>query len=138
MSRARHTAHVHAVADNIHQAVEDLAWDWSREKRQAWAIDTGTPEHPGRHPVEIEADKQAPAKLRAVLGRARLKAELAALTAAASDQPDPAVRRQVAGLDRHLQLLDQRLDPSKHPLATQPFSTPVQAPATERSSGPTL
>ncbi len=43
MSRARHTAHVHAVADNVYQAVEDLTWDWSREKRQAWAIDTGTP-----------------------------------------------------------------------------------------------
>jgi conjugative relaxase-like TrwC/TraI family protein len=138
MSRAHHTAHVHAVADNVYQAVEDLTWDWSREKRQAWAIDTGTPEHAGRHPIEIEADKQTPGKLRAVLSRARLKAERAALTAAASNQPDPAVRRQVAGLDRHIQLLDQRLDPSKYHLATQPFSTPVQAPAPERSSGPTL
>ena len=60
MSRARQTAHVHAVADNVYQAVEDLTWDWSREKRQAWAIDTGTPETQGRHPLEIEADKQAP------------------------------------------------------------------------------
>ncbi|MHB1536536.1 MAG: hypothetical protein ACYC1D_18375 [Acidimicrobiales bacterium] len=50
-----------------------------------------------------------------MLSRARLKAERAALTGGASDQPDPAVRRQVAGLDRHIQLLDQRLDPSKHP-----------------------
>jgi hypothetical protein len=138
MSRARHTAHVHAVADNVYQAVEDLSWDWSREKRQAWAIDTGTPEHGGRRPLEIEADKQAPGKLRAVLSRARLKAERAALAAAASDQPDPALRRQVAGLDRHIQLLDQRLDPSKQPLVRQPFSTPVEAPASERSSGPTL
>jgi hypothetical protein len=138
MSRARNSAHVHAVADNVYQAVEDLTWDWSRETRQAWAIDTGTPETQGRHPLEIEADKQSPGRLRAVLGRARLKAERAALTAAASDQPDPAVRRQVAGLDRHIQLLDQRLDPSKHHLATQPFSTPVEAPATERSIGPTL
>jgi ATP-dependent exoDNAse (exonuclease V) alpha subunit len=59
MSRARDTAHVHAVADNVYQAVEDLTWDWSREKRQAWAIDTGTPQHAGRDPLEIEADKQA-------------------------------------------------------------------------------
>jgi ATP-dependent exoDNAse (exonuclease V) alpha subunit len=138
MSRARDAAHVHAVADNVYQAVEDLTWDWSREKRQAWAIDTGTPETQRRHPIEIEADKQAPAKLRAVLGRARLKAERAALTGGASNQPDQAVWRQVAGLDRHIQVLDQRLDPSKHPLATQPFSTPVEAPATERSNGPTL
>jgi hypothetical protein len=135
MSRARDTAHVHAVADNIYQAVEDLTWDWSREKRQAWAIDTGTPETQGRHPLEIEADKQAPGKLRAVLSRARLKAERAALTTAASNPPDPDVRRRVAGLDRHIKLLDQRLDPSKHPLARQPFSTPVEPPAPERSSG---
>ena len=80
MSRARQTAHVHVVADNIYQAVEDLTWDWSRERRQAWAIDTGTPETQGRHPLEIEADKQAPGKLRAVLSRARLKAERAALS----------------------------------------------------------
>jgi conjugative relaxase-like TrwC/TraI family protein len=138
MSRARDTAYVHAVADNVYQAVEDLTWDWSREKRQAWGIDTGTPETQGRHPLEIEADNQAPAKLRAVLSRARLKAERAALAATASDQPDPALRRQVAGLDRHIQLLDQRLDPSKHPLARQPFSTPVESPAPERSIGPTL
>jgi hypothetical protein len=138
MSRARDTAQVHAVADNVDQAAEDLTWDWSPEKRQAWAIDTGTPEHAGRHPVEIEAEEQAPGKLRAVLGRARLKAERAALAAAVSDQPDPALRRQVAGLDRHIQLLDERLDPSKHPLARQPFSTPAEAPAPERTSGPTL
>ena len=56
-----------------------------------------------------------PAKLRAVLSRARLKAERAALAAAASDHPDPALRRQVAGLDRHIQLRGQRLDPSKNP-----------------------
>jgi conjugative relaxase-like TrwC/TraI family protein len=138
MSRARHTAPVHAVADNVYQAVEDLTWDWSREKRQAWAIETGTPETQGRHPLEIEADKQAPGKLRAVLSRARLKAERAGLTAGSSDQADPAVRRQVAGLDRHIQLLDQRLDPLKHPLAIQPFSTSTEAPAPERSSGVTL
>jgi hypothetical protein len=138
MSRARHSAHVHVIADNVRQAVEDLAWDWSREKRQAWAIDTGTSEAQGRHPLEIEAEKQAPQKLRAVLSRARLKAERAALMTTASDQSDPSHRRQVAGLDRHIQLLDQRLDPWKQPLAGRPFSTPVEAPAPERSSGPTL
>jgi hypothetical protein len=138
MSRARHSAHVHAVADNVYQAVEDLTWDWSREKRQTWAIDTGTPQTQQRHPLEIEADKQAPGRLRAALSRARLKAERTATAAAASNHPDPAVRRQVAGLDRHIQLLDQRLDPSKHHLATQPFSTPVEAPDPERNSGPTL
>ena len=117
MSRARQTAHVHAVADNIYQAVEDLTWDWSRERRQAWAIDTGTPADQERHPLDIEADKQAPGKLRAVLGRARLKAERAAMAATALDQADPSIRRQVANLDRHIQLLDQRLEPRRGPFA---------------------
>lgn len=138
MSRARHTAHVHAVADNIYLAVEDLAWEWSREKRQAWAIDTGTPADQARHPLEIEADKQAPGKLRAVLGRARLKAERSARAAVASGQADPALRRQVAGLDRHIQLLDERLDPWMNPLAGQPAWTPADTPPPDRGIGPTL
>ena len=76
MSRARASAQVHVVADNIGQAVEDLSRDWARERRQFWAIDTGTPEVPvKRAALEVEVDKQAPAALRAVLGRARLKAE---------------------------------------------------------------
>jgi hypothetical protein len=138
MSRARQTVHVHTLADNIYQAVEELTWDWSRERRQAWAIDTGTPETQGRPAIEIEADKQAPQKLRDVLSRARLKAERTALEAAASDQLSPTLRRQVAGLDRHIQLLDQRLEPSTNRFARQPLSTPVEAPAPELPSGPTL
>ncbi|HET6873484.1 MAG TPA: MobF family relaxase, partial [Acidimicrobiales bacterium] len=138
MSRARDTAHVHAIADNVHQAVEDLTWDWSRERRQAWAIDTGTPTDQRRHPLEIEADKQAPAKLRTVLGRARLKAERDAMAATAHDQPDPNLRRQVANLDRHIQLLDQRLDPWKNPLAGQRAWTPANTPTADRSISPTL
>jgi UvrD-like helicase C-terminal domain len=54
MSRAKASSHVHVVADNVAQAVEDLNWDWSRERRQFWAIDTGTPEVPvKRHPLEL-------------------------------------------------------------------------------------
>jgi hypothetical protein len=41
----------------------------------------------------------------------------------------------VTGVDDHS---DQRLDLSKHPVTRQPFSTPSEAPVTERSSGPTL
>jgi hypothetical protein len=44
----------------------------------------------------------------------------------------------VAGLDRHILLLDQRLDPLEHQLARQPFSPSVEAPAPERTSGPSL
>ena len=64
MSRARASAQVHVVADNIGQAVEDLSWDWGRERRQFWAIDTGTPELPvGRHPLEVEARQAGPSSL---------------------------------------------------------------------------
>ncbi len=116
MSRARGDSHVHVVADNVYQAVEDLTWDWSRERRQTWAIDTGTPATENRHPLEIEADKQTPAKLRAVLGRARLKAERDALTAAMGDAGDHDLRRQAAQLDRNIHNLDQRIDPrTLHP-----------------------
>jgi hypothetical protein len=53
-------ANLYQAADNSYQAVEDLSWDWSRVRRQAWAIDTGTPETQGRHAIEIEANKRAP------------------------------------------------------------------------------
>jgi hypothetical protein len=138
MSRARQTAHVHAVADNIHQAAEDLTWDWSRERRQPWAIDTGTPEDRGLHPLEIEADKQTPGRLRAVLGRARLKAERAVPAAAVPDRPDPDLRRQVASLDRHIQLLDQHLEPWKDPFVRQHSSISAEVPAPERGMGPAI
>jgi hypothetical protein len=89
MSRARGATQVHTVADNVDQAVEGLAWDWSREGRQTWAIDTGTPTSGQRHALEIEADKQEPFKVRAGLGRARLRAERAALVASGATGPDP-------------------------------------------------
>jgi hypothetical protein len=123
MSRARHTAQVHAVADILYQAVEDLTWGWSRERRQTWAVDSGTPANGGHHPLEIEADQQAPGKLRAVLGGARLKAERSAFAAAAQDRTDPTLRHRAASLDRHIQLLDQRLEPWGSPFPGQPCST---------------
>ncbi|HWG75099.1 MAG TPA: MobF family relaxase [Acidimicrobiales bacterium] len=133
MSRARQDSHVHAVADNIYQAVEDLTWDWSRERRQSWAIDTGTPDtSPGRTPLEIEADKRAPQKLRASLGRARLKAERDALADVRLGQSDPDLRRRVAQLDRQIHNLDHRLQPAReHPL--DPFrASRVEPPAPPR------
>jgi hypothetical protein len=137
MSRARRAAHAHAVADNVHQAVEDLAWDWSQERRQTWAIDTGIPDDQGRHPLDIAADKQTRGKLRAVLSRARLRAERAAL-AAAVHRPDPGLCRQVASLDRHIQLLDQRLEPWKGPFVRQPSSISAEPPAPEQGMGPAI
>ena len=43
MSRARERSTVWIVADDVDQAVEDLRRDWPQERRQRWAIDSGTP-----------------------------------------------------------------------------------------------
>ena len=138
MSRAKESAIVHVVADDIGQAVEDLSWDWGRERRQHWAIDTGTPdERPGRHPLEVEADKRVPGKLRAVLGRARLKAERAAV-AAAAEAPDADTRKNIITLDRQIQLLDQRLKLWNDPFAGRPSIAPVETPVPERGMGPPI
>ncbi|MDA8283071.1 MAG: hypothetical protein M0Z42_07185 [Actinomycetota bacterium] len=69
MSRARHSSHVHIVADNPGQAVEDLVLDWSVERRQSWAIDAGRPDLDPKGPLAVEADAAAPANLHATLGR---------------------------------------------------------------------
>jgi len=136
MSRARQATQVHAVADNVDQAVEDLEWDWGRERRQTWAIDTGTPVPGQRHPLEIEADEQEPLKLRAILGRARLRAERTALAASASDSPDPQTRRRLARLDRRIDAYDERLEPRRgHPLPPRPAAS-MEAPAPEIRHGP--
>jgi conjugative relaxase-like TrwC/TraI family protein len=118
MSRARHTSHVHVVADNIGQAAEDLVRDWSQERRQVWAIDTGTPttegQQPEQHPLEIETAGQAPQGLSAALRRARLVAERQALAtnlkAAVPDDPEPALA-QLTQLDRNIGALNRRLTP---------------------------
>jgi conjugative relaxase-like TrwC/TraI family protein len=112
MSRARQVSHVHVVADNVYQAAEDLVRDWSAERRQIWAIDTGTPTD--RHPLEIETAKQAPIDLRASLRRARLTAERQALAtnlkAAVPDDPHAAVA-ELHQLDRNIGALNRRLAP---------------------------
>ena len=139
MSRARQDTRVHVVADSVDQAVEDLTWDWSHERRQNWAIDTGTPDHQRRNPLEIEADKQVPGKLRAVLGRARLKVERAAAAATTPDGADPAHRRYVANLDRHIHMLDQQLEPWKNPFPPHGIGTAqMNVPNHERSVGPSI
>ena len=126
------------VADNVYQAVEDLAWDWSRERRQTWAIDTGTPDNQVRHPLDIEADKHTPGALRAVLGRARLKAERTAVAAVAADGADTAVRRQLASLDRHIQMLDQRLDSWKNLFPAPRADNLVAEQTADHGLGPSL
>ena len=151
MSRARQTSHVHVVADNPGQAVEDLVRDWSAERRQIWAIDTGTPQPvPVAHPLEVEASGQTPAALKAALGRARLAAERHALVsnlkAAAGAEgidnlPGPAVER-VQLLDRHIKNLDRQLTaqqqrPTPGVVRVPPAYQPHHAPPPPRPGGPT-
>jgi conjugative relaxase-like TrwC/TraI family protein len=152
MSRARTSSHVHLVADNVAQAVEDLARDWSAERRQIWAIDCGTPEQTDRvaaHPLEVEAAAQTPAQLKAALGRARLAAERAALVtnlkAAAGaegvDHIPPEAVERVQRLDRHIRALNQRLAPAPPPtpgvVRVPPAYQPHHTPPPPQPGGPT-
>ncbi len=138
MSRARASATVHVVADDIGQAVEDLSRDWGRERRPLWAIDTGTPEAgAGRHPLEVELDKEAPSALRAVLGRARLKAERAALASLERNAPAADLPGRVAHLDQYIRVLDHQIDPQLHrPPLPSPART--EAPAAEATLRPDM
>ena len=114
MSRARQSSHVHVVADSTGQAVEDLVGDWSTERRQTWAIDTGRPDPAPKGPLAVEADPSAPVALRATLGRGRLKAERDALiTTLRAEQPeDPqAALRHLKDLDGGIRRLNRHLDP---------------------------
>jgi len=104
MSRARDTAHVWLAADDVDQAVEDLAREWKAERRQRWAIDSGTP---ATSPLAVEIDERAPAAMRLALRRARLQAERDAVAAAVLADPAPALAR--LEFERH-RLREQRFD----------------------------
>ncbi|MGI8756298.1 MAG: MobF family relaxase [Acidimicrobiales bacterium] len=43
MSRAKESTHVHVVADDLDQAIDDLTREWSTERRQRWVLDTDAP-----------------------------------------------------------------------------------------------
>lgn len=43
MSRARDTSHLCVAADDLDQAVEDLAIEWSADRRQRWVLDVDEP-----------------------------------------------------------------------------------------------
>ena len=139
MSRARASAQVHVVADNIGQAVEDLSWDCSRERRQVWAIDTGTPEAPrAQLPLEVEADMQVPAALRTVLGRARLKAECATLASLVPNALGPDVQGRIVHLDTYIRILDQELGSSNGRLPARQDAAAVRPSALEHNVGPDI
>lgn len=83
MSRARERATAWVVADDVDQAREDLEREWPRERRQRWAIDSGTP---STDPAAAERDTGAEPSIRNALHQARLRAERDAV--AASVPPD--------------------------------------------------
>jgi conjugative relaxase-like TrwC/TraI family protein len=84
MSRAKDRSTVYVVADDVEQAREDLAREWSAERRPAWVIDSGTPV---TDPAAVEANQRVARPMRDALRRGRLAAERAAI--AAVIPPDP-------------------------------------------------
>jgi conjugative relaxase-like TrwC/TraI family protein len=70
MSRARGPSIVHAVADNLDQAIEDIGHDWLAERSQRWVTRTA---QPGVDPTVRVLPEDAGSK------RARLVTELATL-----------------------------------------------------------
>lgn len=78
MSRARQRTTLHAVADDLPQAIEDLQTDWGHETRQRWITDS---------PVTIGAQQRQPTHDIAA-HHERLRQERAELEALAP--PDPA------------------------------------------------
>jgi conjugative relaxase-like TrwC/TraI family protein len=99
MSRGRHESFVYVVADDVDQAKGDLTQDWSNDRRQRWAIDTGTPT---TSVAELQHRPEVPSRLRTVILEARLRTERDAVAAAippdVTDQLHE-VRRQLAALE---------------------------------------
>ncbi len=84
-SRARQHTTIHTVADDLEQAVEDLARDWSQDRRPRWAIDTGTPTTRAQLAVNEQMAKQLQASVDAVRQRQRRAIAIGAPGPAAAD-----------------------------------------------------
>jgi hypothetical protein len=70
MSRARDRTTIHATADDVAQAVDDLQADWGVDRHQRWV--TSTPARPGHQPEPARArpEEQAPPARSAIDRRA--------------------------------------------------------------------
>ncbi len=131
MSRARHLSQVHVVADSADLAGEDLVRDWSAERRQTWAIDTGRPDPHAKAPLAVEADPAAPATLRATLGRGRLRAERDALIATLRVEPPAqpqAALQHLKDLDGRISRLNRRLESQPPTQRAAGYTQGVEAP----------
>jgi hypothetical protein len=102
MSRAREHSTVYLVADDIDQARADLVQEWSSERRQHWAIDSGTP---STHAAEIEDAPDVSSRLRDVIREARLRSERDAV--AGQIPPDVSLELR-STLDRLAWVRDER------------------------------
>jgi hypothetical protein len=98
MSRATEHSIIYVVADDLGQARADLVQDWSAERRQRWAIDTGTP---ATHAAEVEDAPAVPSHVRDTLREARLRSERDAVAAAIP----PDVSQQLRDANHHLNWL---------------------------------
>jgi hypothetical protein len=77
MSRARESANAWVVADDVEQAAEDLRRDWSSDRTQIWAIDTGLPEYDklSRDTIADMVEAQKVRRAAIALSRAKITAK---------------------------------------------------------------
>ncbi|MGH9190967.1 MAG: AAA family ATPase [Acidimicrobiales bacterium] len=121
MSRARGPSNVHAVAENLDQAIEDITHDWSLDRNQQWIARTATavgldrairtlPEDPdarrARLLVELDAlERHAPPDVAAELTAAR--ADLDGLRRSRDDLTRGSGRWQHTSAGRAVRQLNQ-------------------------------
>lgn len=106
MSRARESTQVYVVADDAHQAVDDLTKEWGSERRQRWLIDTDTPADENVRP-QPDLARRADSAIRL----ARLRAEHDAVQAVA-----PEADARLAALRAQLRLERIASGPERRPL----------------------
>lgn len=105
MSRARDTSHVHVVADDVEQAVEDLTVEWSADRRQRWVLDVDEPA------LDDRARRPSLAhRTESTLRTARLRAERDAVQAVA---PEADARLRSLDLQLRLEGVAQRPAPER-------------------------
>ena len=76
LSRARHHTTIHAVADDIDQALHDLTYQWDQTRAQDWVTLTYQPGHAPTHPASAGSDHRPPAPVTPLTPRERIVAEL--------------------------------------------------------------
>lgn len=99
LSRARADTHLWCTADSIEQAIDDLCHDWTSDRRQRWAIDSGTPVSGAPPGVRVHAEPPAPVRLAAL--RAEKEAILAGLPRDSAGELESA-RRSLEAVETEL------------------------------------